>query len=334
MFDSQSHIAKILEMRPCVLISGFLGAGKTTFLRNTLKHLAKNEVEADVILNDYANAEIDSESLRDHADSVKALAASCACCEGMEFLNDLVIETTQTSHDVLLVELNGTADPLPILESFTLMEDKFQLHPRWHVCVIDARSYGRRAHYNRLELLQLETASHYYISHADEVDAERLDKVRKKVQKRTPAAEEIELESFLATLTLMAQRKKKMVANGTSAGEGEQSPQVSLNPEHQLAHEFTACQFLLPEPIDPDLITAWFKSLPENVMRAKALVTPDNQEKRLLFERIGMQMPPKPYSVSIRNTVPSSAVLIGPDLDLQQLLQQAQEVVSREVKLG
>ena len=333
MLDKQLHIAKILEMRPAVLISGFLGAGKTTLLRRILQEVAARDIAADVILNDYANAEIDSETLRDHADSVKALAASCACCEGMDELCGMVIETVKTSHDLLLVELNGTADPLPILESFTLMENRFQLHPRWHLCVVDARSFGRRSHYNRLELLQLETASHYFISHSDEVDAERLEKVRQKVTKRNPAAAEIHFDSFIESLSEMAQRKKKVLSAAEETAEPSAAP--ALRPEHQLAHEFTACQFLLPEPLDASLLESWMQSLPANVMRAKALVTPTGpSEKRLLFERIGMQMPPKPYPVSIRNTVPSSAVLIGPDLNLEELLHSAQQQISPDCKLG
>ncbi|WP_169334279.1 CobW family GTP-binding protein [Rubritalea marina] len=325
------QLAKMIKMRPCVLISGFLGAGKTTFLRNTLKSLVEAKIEADVILNDYSNAEIDSETLRDHSSSVKALAASCACCEGMEFLNDMVVEVANSDHDILLVELNGTADPLPILESLTLLEDRFKLHPRWHVCVIDARSYGRRSHHNRLELIQLETASHYFISHHDAVDDARLAKVRAKVQERNPSAEEIDFKHFSQSVIEMASRKKRCMASSPDAAS---TAKAKHRPDHQLAHEFTACQFRLPEPIDPKLIEAWFKSLPESVMRAKALITPTQPgDRRLLYERIGMQMPPKPYTVSMRYKVPSSAVLIGPDLDLEALAQSARSMVGDACEL-
>ena len=66
----------LITARPMVLLSGFLGAGKTTLLRRCLSGLAGRQLLSDVILNDRENAEIDCETLRDHAASVSALAGS------------------------------------------------------------------------------------------------------------------------------------------------------------------------------------------------------------------------------------------------------------------
>ncbi|MEM9017829.1 MAG: GTP-binding protein, partial [Verrucomicrobiota bacterium] len=46
--------------KPLLFITGFLGAGKTTFLRALLEELHGLNLTADVILNDYENADIDA----------------------------------------------------------------------------------------------------------------------------------------------------------------------------------------------------------------------------------------------------------------------------------
>jgi G3E family GTPase len=328
-------LARVVEMRPVILISGFLGAGKTTLLRNTLQVLKDHKVEADVILNDYANAEIDSETLREHAKSVEALAASCACCEGMDFLFDLIGKASESKHDALIIELNGTADPQPILEAFTLLENKFKLHPRWHVCVIDARHFEERGYHNKLETIQCEMASHYVISHQDSVDEQRFQAVKQRLAEINPGASCMTIEELASAIETVATARKKFLINEAEA-EVTLRPADTVSPYHQLAHEFTACQIQLLEPITREKIEAWLASLPENIMRAKALVDmPHDQEKRYLFERIGTSIPKNPYPVrAIKKSVPCSAVLIGSALEPEALFESAKEMLGIECVLA
>ena len=110
------------------MITGFLGAGKTTLLRNLLVQLHQREMLADVILNDFTNADIDVATL-DGATlaSVAPLAAGCACCDSLEELVLLCKAAASGKGDLLLIELNGTADPLALLETFTLLEKRLPL---------------------------------------------------------------------------------------------------------------------------------------------------------------------------------------------------------------
>ena len=143
----------VAPLRPLLMITGFLGAGKTTLLRAILRQLRERERRADVILNDCENAAIDQQALQEEAESLAALTGSCVCCEGLDELCSLILKASQSSNEALLIELNGTADPLPLQETFTLLESKFLLQPRWQVCVIDARYFGTRPRYRGLERL-------------------------------------------------------------------------------------------------------------------------------------------------------------------------------------
>ena len=106
--------------KPFLLITGFLGAGKTTLLRRLLHELNPRNIQADVILNDFSNADIDVASLNPSLlSSVEPLAAGCACCESLDELVQLCRKASIGKGDLLLVELNGTADPLVLLETFT-----------------------------------------------------------------------------------------------------------------------------------------------------------------------------------------------------------------------
>ncbi|MEM7799590.1 MAG: GTP-binding protein, partial [Chloroflexota bacterium] len=82
---------RMIMAKPLLFITGFLGAGKTTLLRDLLEELRKHGRSADVILNDYENAEIDAATLPEHTASIAPIAASCACCGSLDDLVQLSV---------------------------------------------------------------------------------------------------------------------------------------------------------------------------------------------------------------------------------------------------
>ncbi|MDG1357705.1 MAG: GTP-binding protein, partial [Akkermansiaceae bacterium] len=272
----------LVEVRPMLMLTGFLGAGKTTLLRELLDHLASREHLADVILNDMENAYIDRETLKDHAANVAALTGSCVCCEGHHDLVNMILKASKSQHSVLLIELNGTADPIPLQESFTLLESKFCLRPRWQVCVIDARHFRKRKRFNDLESLQLETASHYYISWGSELtdfETANLEDGIKAINSRASRT----TASLLADALDQAIRgnisheiaKSASTQDDFAASKFDLSPRLKTphHNRHKLAHEFTGCSIIFPEPIESSRVANWLEELPESVIRAKALIS-------------------------------------------------------------
>ena len=67
------------------LITGFLGVGKTTFIRSYLKYLEKKGQKAAVIENEFGSVDIDSQLLRDTGCPISSLAGECMCCTGCLF---------------------------------------------------------------------------------------------------------------------------------------------------------------------------------------------------------------------------------------------------------
>jgi len=299
------------------MITGFLGAGKTTFLRDLLQQIKSQNLTADVILNDYENAALDAETLHGKAESIAALAASCACCDGLTDLVNLALTAKATRSSVLVVELNGTADPLPLLETFTLMENKLHFRPRWQVCVVDARHFGRRGNFADLEILQLHTASHFIISHAGLLEQEARGNLIKQIKAVNPHASEITAARLSSHLVTNIAAMRPVLAFGKSAAD----PAIPTH-GHHLAHAFTGCQILLPPRVREMTMLAWLNALPDSVYRAKALVSlVDSPEVRHLFERVSMDVMPHPLEVPISPRVPPSAILIGPKLDSAELLE-------------
>ena len=313
-----------------LMITGFLGAGKTTLLRDLLDQLAEREHLADVILNDRENAYIDKATLEDHAANIAALTGSCVCCEAFHDLVDMILKASESDHDVLLIELNGTADPVPLQESLTLLESKLCLRPRWQVCVIDARHFRKRKRFNDLEILQLETASHYYISWDSELSEASLEQLEEDIRSVNSNASRTTPELLAdALIGSIANNRKFTVSSQVQLKNQKPLPVFDISPpvtekindRHQIAHEFTGCQITVPAPVNEACVIEWLEKLPDSVIRAKALLMlKGDTDYRYLYERVGKVISPKPITTRAKGKASYSGLFIGPDIDPKEIL--------------
>lgn len=320
----------VVGKKPMLLLTGFLGAGKTTLLREVVHELGRKGVDADVILNDRENALIDRDALADDAAWVGDLTGACVCCEGMDELCELILKSAEHRSDVLLIELNGTADPLPLQETFTLLESRFMLRPRWQVCVVDCRYFGRRKYSRELERMQLETASFYYYSHAGEVSDEEFSEVVRMVRGVNPYARSVEAGELAE---LLREAVSEAVPDGSAvssvAGDTADDVKPALGDRHQLAHVFSGCNLVFPSPVDAELVERWLEALPASVVRVKALVEVQGETGcRYLYERVGEVISPRPLKVRSITASPCSGIFIGPTVEPDEILRITRELLS------
>ena len=320
------------KAKPLLVVSGFLGAGKTSFLRQILAALDRTKFYTDVILNDFANAEIDTATLQESsATTVSPIAAGCACCESLDELVALCEAAKRSTADLLILELNGTADPLALLESFTLLEERLPFFPRLQVCVIDARHWGRRNNFALLEQRQLETAGFWALTHSEKVSHSRLTEVRSSLAKNAPNSLETNALQILQTLTAHIEgspnetgtKGKLTVSTGLLASDEFKTagtPRTLSDAPHKLSHHFTGYNARLPLKVRTVSILRLLGRLPEWVLRAKALVKLVEQPGcRWLFERVGTEVVPHPMPIQNIHNSSSSMLCIGPRLDTRAL---------------
>jgi G3E family GTPase len=110
---------------PVTVLSGFLGAGKTTVLRHLIR--AADGRRLAVIVNDMAEANIDADLLRTGSalsggpDRLVELANGCICCT---LRDDLVAEVAALAaegrFDALVIESTGVSEPMPVAAGFDL----------------------------------------------------------------------------------------------------------------------------------------------------------------------------------------------------------------------
>lgn len=159
---------------PILLVTGFLGAGKTTLVNRILQQADGRRIAA--VVNDFGAINIDAELIAGAEDGVVSLANGCICCslEGdlLRTLSNLLRRTPKP--DAIVIETSGVADPEDIVRN--LMDPVIWREAPLEtvLCVADAASPEADLS-DPLLLSQLRVADLIAVSKGDLVDKPTLD---------------------------------------------------------------------------------------------------------------------------------------------------------------
>ena len=134
-----SALAKV----PCTIVTGFLGAGKTTLVRHVLENADGRRLA--VIVNEFGDVGIDGEILKScgiescSEDSIVELANGCICCtvadDFVPALKALLDRPSPPEH--IVIETSGLALPKPLVKAFNWPEIASRVTVDGVVAVVD-----------------------------------------------------------------------------------------------------------------------------------------------------------------------------------------------------
>jgi G3E family GTPase len=258
---------------PIVLIAGFLGAGKTTFLHALMGALKERQVGFSVVVNDFENAEIDAARLRDLDVEVQSINGSCVCCSS---LNDfmLTLGTIDVPRGgVLLVEANGASDFITLIAAISMRGECRRFTSPIQVTLIDTVRWQKRRQHNKLEQEQVKTATHWMLTHIDGVKNPRLAGIRAAMKMLTPRGIETSVDAFADFLRLQAATARFAAAEAPKPALFEN---ITAEPAHEHHHHdderaFTSMRVPVPFVVERQDLERVLRHLPDEVLRVKGL---------------------------------------------------------------
>lgn len=174
---------------PVTILTGFLGAGKTTFLNHLI---GKNiNTRYAIIENEFGEQGIDSELILRPDDSIVELNNGCLCCTLNDNLYDILNELFEKrdEFDEIIIEGTGVADPIGLAEPFVAHElIKKQFPLKGIVCLVDAELVEEQIKNTEEAIKQITFSDVLLLNKSDLVNEEVLTELKEKMQQLNPLA--------------------------------------------------------------------------------------------------------------------------------------------------
>ena len=203
---------------PITLLTGYLGAGKTTLINHVLNNQEGYKVA--VIVNDIGEVNIDADLIakggivKEKDSSLVPLSNGCICCTLKVDLMQQIVDLIKTGRfDYILIEASGICEPLPIAQTITVLSEQTEEYGLPKICRLDnvvtvVDSLRLRDEFNcgdnlvkeniededieNLIIQQIEFCNKIILNKVDEVSSEELNKVKAIIRRLQPKAELIE----------------------------------------------------------------------------------------------------------------------------------------------
>lgn len=176
---------------PFFLITGWLGAGKTTFLKSFLNRHADGRKIA-VVQNEFAPSGVDGLELKRTGKSFRILELNrgsvfCVCLFS-DFSRSLSALIDEYKPDAVVVEATGLADPIALAQLLETPGLKKRVYLKHVWCVVDPASYSRFARNIRQVEHQIRVADTILLNKCDQAAPGEVERVKNEISSLNPFA--------------------------------------------------------------------------------------------------------------------------------------------------
>ncbi|WP_397538802.1 GTP-binding protein [Rummeliibacillus pycnus] len=282
---------------PVTVLSGYLGAGKTTILNHLLENREGRKLA--VIVNDMSEVNIDMQLVENQGfsrttEKLVELSNGCICCTLRE---DLLIEVEklveQGDIDGIVIESTGISEPIPVAQTFSYIDEETGIDLTSHcyldtmITVVDANRFWHdyesgetllerhqtddpydQRDVSDLLIDQIEFANILCITKSDLVTPDYLEMFQAFIKKMNPTAEQHIVRNGLISLNVLLNRHL-FDFDEASQGAGWIK---ELNEEHTPeTEEYGISSFVYrrKRPFHPQRWFEWLDNLPSEIVRSK-----------------------------------------------------------------
>jgi G3E family GTPase len=301
---------------PLLLLTGFLGAGKTTTLNRVLTRQHRRRIG--VIINELGRIDIDTRLVKARAGDVMELVGGCVCHEvrvQSELWAAIDEVVRRSAAELVLLETTGIAEPWSILEGLEgLPPGKAPAAAAGVVCVVDAEAGARQLERHEEARAQVEAADRIQLTKLDLAAPEQVVALHRELTRRNPTAERASFptseEGTAALVPWLLQTRVKRGAARPGAARPHAHSQLA-------AFGFTDESPLLGEPLMQVI-----ERIGPALVRAKGFIHLAGEPRRGFLERAGDRTTLRlgdPWGADPPRT---ELVLIGEGLDASALRRQ------------
>jgi G3E family GTPase len=309
---------------PVTVISGFLGAGKTTLVNHLLSE--NRHYRIGVVVNEFGEVGIDGQLIVAEQEALIEINNGCVCCTVRA---DLVASVKQmldlAGHrlDRLIIETSGLADPAPVLQTFLADPDlRTQVELESVITVVDALHLDGQLS-DEIVREQIAFADTLILNKTDLVSQNVLANIRNQVRLVNRTAAVLQTNHSRVPVDALLGIRRFSLPNLLMI-----EPDILEDEGHDHEHDasISSCSVVTAGALDPDRFNRWINQLVNDqgpqLMRMKGLLNFVSEARRFHFHSVHMLLEALPGRRWEEDEARDNRfVFIGRDLDSEQLRQ-------------
>jgi len=302
---------------PVTVISGFLGAGKTTLVNQLLTH--NRGANIGVIVNEFGEVGIDGDLIVADEDALIEIRNGCICCTVRTDLVagvKLLLERSDLKLDRLIIETSGLADPAPVLQTFLADSDLLtRVELESVVTLVDAAHFQRQIHDN-IAREQIAFADLIVLNKVDLLETGEITQLERDLRAINPVAAIIRTSNSEVAADALLGVHRFSLPNVLAIEPGI----LQDKHEHEHDNSITSCAVETSHALDPDRFNRWVNQLVQqqgqHIMRMKGVLNFQGEARQFYFHSVHMLLEAKPGKRwQSAETRQSRFVFIGRHLD-------------------
>ncbi len=277
-----------MKRKPVHIITGFLGAGKTTFLNHFINDRLPERIL--VIENECGETNVDGGLVMDGVEEVVELSAGCLCCSLADGLLEILEEASKRTdqYDRLVIETTGIADPSSILQVFhedPRVEKVFELEQV--ICLADAGLLEEWLSEAEEALRQLAVADVVLLNKIDTVAEAELSRTIEKIAGINPHARIFSGQNGNFPID-------QLLEVGTTRPDSVENAHVHHHHHHEHgdesnnSHKITTFAITFPKPLDLNHLQIELNRIVQlyrhQVYRVKGYISIPNYPNRVILQ--------------------------------------------------
>ncbi|SFM12684.1 GTPase, G3E family [Gracilibacillus orientalis] len=314
---------------PVTVLSGYLGAGKTSLLNHVLHN--REGLKVAVIVNDMSEVNIDSELVQSQGsfsrteEKLVEMSNGCICCTLRE---DLLVEVESLVKkgdvDYILIESSGISEPVPVAQTFSYIDEEMGIDLTKYcsldtmVTVVDANRFwhdfgsgdsllerqqavGEEDTRNIADLLldQIEFCNVLILNKTDLVKEEDFQKLEKVIRKLQPEAKIIRTQHCKVDPKEIVNTRLFDFEKASESAGWLKELNAGVENHTPETEEYGISSFIYTSrlPFHTERLMSWYQDLPKEIVRLKGVMwCATHYDMALLLSQAGPSVAVEPLA--------------------------------------
>lgn len=279
---SNIAISKSKTLKPrLIIVTGFLGSGKTSFLQNVLEFENQNSNFVGIIQNEIGKTGLDAKLL-DYDYNMVEVDEGCVCCSLAGQLRAAVTTLMEKRvPDSIILETTGVANPFNLLSEINELDDLIEFDSI--ITIVDAKSYYKLLKSYAVFKDQIRAADVILLNKIDQVSKKELQRIESELHTHNRCASVI--KTIKCGINPLVVTNSAHLSNSTNHISSEFNEETTTFRTH-LEDNLSSIKKNVDKKLNREEFEKSLQNIPKNVLRVKGIVEFEDSNSQYVVQYV------------------------------------------------